>query len=826
MPRRDTVSKKKNVDRALYDAVKQGNVRLVKGYLTAGANPNAVVGKKGLTAMHRATKRKKNGELVAVLVEHGGEVPGESGSSQAQHSFKVGDRVSLVRNYREIGSAMYGPLESTFDVGVVHAIEKTDEDECIKVKFNNETYMYSPEALVLAEPEGLDPTGMMAKTVSTRKKASALQAELQQQLANIKPKKHQGMSRLAQASMKSLKGRGGKQDSDEGNSSSDKKESAPEPEPEPSPSPSPEKPTKSPSPVKNPTPVKEAPLREKTDGDRKREPKKSIYGQASPQDWEFDRGRVIQGDKLGEGMFGLVYSGTAKNLVPGESETKVAIKTLADESEEVEKDFFKEVEIMQAIDGPYKIVRLLGVCTKQKPYWMLMELMSRGDLKTVLRDHRPKKKKPSSFNMQQIVQMAIDIAEGMDYLAFKHIVHRDLAARNCLVDENFCCKIGDFGLTRNVYQDEYYRMTGSAPLPVRWMAPEALMDGVSTSKSDVWSYGIVLWELITFAKLPYGLLSNNEVCDMVTEEDYRMPMPKGCPEPLYDIMLDCWDEEPDARPEFSVIYEKMSNILPTFSKDPIEYAKKDPDRRSKIPAAASEGLPKIDDKNAYAQPQNAAEVEVDGSASEDEGANENDNDEQAGYVEPAASGGDSASGYGKMLKKPNRVTMLLDEDQRASQSRMEELLAHVMKFTDNPGSASGGAENVRMSKILTYEQTKKVGTPPADLEKEMAKWIGEVTKKKVGGDLHAELKTGELLCELMNKLVPGSIKKYHVGKKIAFRQMENIGWFLEVARVIGVAESDLFITNDLFENANMRQVLICLNAVKKITSSPTFKKAM
>eukprot|EP00039_Didymoeca_costata_P011223 m.156950 g.156950 ORF g.156950 m.156950 type:complete len:169 (-) comp15105_c0_seq16:770-1276(-) len=143
-----------------------------------------------------------------------------------------------------------------------------------------------------------------------------------------------------------------------------------------------------------------------------------------------------------------------------------------------------------------------------------------------------------------------DIAEGMAGLSKERIVHRDLACRNCLVNESYDVKIGDFGLTRQLYQKEYYRKGTAAALPIRWMAPESLEDGVFTSQSDVWAFGIVIWELLTFAKLPYSLLSNHEVAESVCEEEYRLECPRNAPEDFFNVTQFCWYTEPEDRSSF------------------------------------------------------------------------------------------------------------------------------------------------------------------------------------------------------------------------------------------------------------------------------------
>lgn len=159
-------------------------------------------------------------------------------------------------------------------------------------------------------------------------------------------------------------------------------------------------------------------------------------------------------------------------------------------------------------------MKLLGVVSRGLPTWVVMELMVNGDLKEYLRNNRPDTcenplVKPPT--LKRIVRMAIEIADGMAYLSAKKFVHRDLAARNCMVAEDLTVKIGDFGMTRDIYETDYYRKGTKGLLPVRWMAPESLKDGVFTSFSDVWSYGVVLWEMVTLALQPYQGLSNDQV---------------------------------------------------------------------------------------------------------------------------------------------------------------------------------------------------------------------------------------------------------------------------------------------------------------------------
>ncbi|XP_075217094.1 insulin-like receptor [Lycorma delicatula] len=271
-----------------------------------------------------------------------------------------------------------------------------------------------------------------------------------------------------------------------------------------------------------------------------------------PDEWEVPRNQIELIRELGQGSFGMVYEGIAHNIVPNESNKPCAIKTVTDNATDRERmEFLNEASVMKAFNT-YHVVRLLGVVSKGQPTLVVMELMANGDLKSYLRSHRPDVtddviKQPPS--LRRILQMAVEIADGMAYLSAKKFVHRDLAARNCMVAEDLTVKIGDFGMTRDIYETDYYRKGTKGLLPVRWMAPESLKDGVFSTSSDVWSFGVVLWEMATLASQPYQGLSNDQVLKYVKDGGV-MERPDDCPDKLYNLMRLCWQHKPTLRPNF------------------------------------------------------------------------------------------------------------------------------------------------------------------------------------------------------------------------------------------------------------------------------------
>ncbi|XP_035903371.1 insulin-like receptor isoform X5 [Anopheles stephensi] len=270
-------------------------------------------------------------------------------------------------------------------------------------------------------------------------------------------------------------------------------------------------------------------------------------------EWEVPREHIIQLEELGQGSFGMVYKGIMTKL-GNDTNVPCAIKTVTENATERERDsFLIEATIMKEFHT-HHVVRLYGVVSVGQPTLVIMELMANGDLKSYLRRHRPdyengEESSPQPPTLKQIYQMAIEIADGMAYLSAKKFVHRDLAARNCMVAEDLTVKIGDFGMTRDIYETDYYRKGTKGFLPVRWMAPESLKDGMFSSSSDVFSYGVVLWEMATLASQPYQGLTNDQVLRYVIDGGV-MERPENCPDKLYELMRICWQHRATARPSF------------------------------------------------------------------------------------------------------------------------------------------------------------------------------------------------------------------------------------------------------------------------------------
>uniref|UniRef100_A0A8C5B1N4 receptor protein-tyrosine kinase n=1 Tax=Gadus morhua TaxID=8049 RepID=A0A8C5B1N4_GADMO len=253
---------------------------------------------------------------------------------------------------------------------------------------------------------------------------------------------------------------------------------------------------------------------------------------------------------IGAGEFGEVCSGPLR--LPGKREFQVAIKTLkAGYSEQQRRDFLWEASIMGQFDHP-NIIHLEGVITKSESRRMVAQLMSFSS---------SLQKNDGQFTVIQLVGMLRGIASGMRYLSEMGYVHRDLAARNILVNSNLVCKVSDFGLSRVLEDDpEAEYTTRGGKIPIRWTAPEAIAYRKFTSASDVWSYGIVMWEVMSYGERPYWEMSNQDVIKAV-DESYRLPGPMDCPEALYLLMMDCWQRERSTRPKFDEIVGVLDKLI-------------------------------------------------------------------------------------------------------------------------------------------------------------------------------------------------------------------------------------------------------------------------
>ncbi|XP_051955369.1 fibroblast growth factor receptor 4-like isoform X2 [Xyrauchen texanus] len=293
-------------------------------------------------------------------------------------------------------------------------------------------------------------------------------------------------------------------------------------------------------------------------------------------DWEFPRENLTLGKPLGEGCFGQVVRAEAYGINKENQDqlTTVAVKMLKDDAAEKDlADLISEMELMKVMDKHKNIINLLGVCTQDGQLYVLVEYASKGSLREYLRARRPPgmdytfdvtKVPEEQLTFKDLVSCAYQVARGMEYLASKRCIHRDLAARNILVTEDNVMKIADFGLARGVHQIDYYKKTTNGRLPVKWMAPEALFDRVYTHQSDVWSFGVLMWEIFTLGGSPYPGIPVEELFKLL-KEGHRMDKPSNCTHELYMKMRECWHAVPTQRPTFKQLVEELDRVLVSIS---------------------------------------------------------------------------------------------------------------------------------------------------------------------------------------------------------------------------------------------------------------------
>ncbi|XP_051973463.1 fibroblast growth factor receptor 1-A-like [Xyrauchen texanus] len=292
--------------------------------------------------------------------------------------------------------------------------------------------------------------------------------------------------------------------------------------------------------------------------------------------WEVPRDRLVLGKPLGEGCFGLVVMGEAIGVDKDKPNrvTKVAVKMLkSDATEKDLSDLISEMEMMKMIGKHKNIINLVGACTQDGPLYVIVEYASKGNLREFLRARRPHGMEycynpdqvhVESMSIKDLVSCAYQVARGMEYLASRKCIHRDLAARNVLVTEDNVMKIADFGLARDVHHIDYYKKTTNGRLPVKWMAPEALFDRIYTHQSDVWSFGVLLWEIFTLGGSPYPGVPVEELFKLL-REGHRMDRPSICTQELYLMMKDCWNAVPTHRPTFKQLVEDLDRTLSMIS---------------------------------------------------------------------------------------------------------------------------------------------------------------------------------------------------------------------------------------------------------------------
>ncbi|XP_065843114.1 tyrosine-protein kinase Src42A-like [Oscarella lobularis] len=262
--------------------------------------------------------------------------------------------------------------------------------------------------------------------------------------------------------------------------------------------------------------------------------------------WEIPRDSLRLQKLLGQGQFGEVWEGIWNKTTP------VAVKTLKPGSM-APTAFLQEAAILKRLRHP-KLIQLYAVCTDMEPIYIVTELMRNGSLLEYLQSSRGRE-----LRLPQLIDMSAQVASGMAYLEAQNYIHRDLAARNILVGENLSCKVADFGLARVIQDDEYQAREG-AKFPIKWTAPEAALYNKFTTKSDVWSFGVLLSEFITYGRIPYPGMNNAEVLAQV-ERGYRMPQPANCPSELYEIMLECWKDDAQSRPTFDSLQWRLEDFF-------------------------------------------------------------------------------------------------------------------------------------------------------------------------------------------------------------------------------------------------------------------------
>ncbi|XP_071053792.1 focal adhesion kinase 1 isoform X3 [Onthophagus taurus] len=275
------------------------------------------------------------------------------------------------------------------------------------------------------------------------------------------------------------------------------------------------------------------------------------YSTPATKNYELIRTQIELGDILGEGQFGDVHKGVLKNK--DGTTVPVAVKTCKGDADPARTEkFLEEAYIMQKFDHQH-IIKLMGICSAS-PVWIVMELAKLGELRAYLQNNK------NQLDLSSLLLYAFQLSTALSYLESKKYVHRDIAARNVLVSSHNCVKLADFGLSRWMGEDQSYYKASKGKLPIKWMSPESINFRRFTTASDVWMFGVCMWEILMMGVKPFQGIKNNDVIGKI-ENGERLALPPCCPPRLYSLMSQCWSYEPSKRPTFKEIKEILNEIL-------------------------------------------------------------------------------------------------------------------------------------------------------------------------------------------------------------------------------------------------------------------------
>uniref|UniRef100_A0A8B9LTR8 Tyrosine-protein kinase n=1 Tax=Astyanax mexicanus TaxID=7994 RepID=A0A8B9LTR8_ASTMX len=278
----------------------------------------------------------------------------------------------------------------------------------------------------------------------------------------------------------------------------------------------------------------------------RKEPQPQDLSHTTVDEWELPKDDFTLEEQLGSGFFADVYRGKWKNRI------NVAIKILKNNASLNQREFHLEVQVLKRLRHRH-LISLFAICTSSTPYYIITELMEKGNLLDFLRSTEG-----GALDLVSVIDMAAQVADGMSYLEEQNSIHRDLAARNVLVGEGYICKVADFGLARFIKEPIY--ISEEKKIPYKWTAPEAITHNRFSNKSDVWSFGILLYEIVTYGGNPYPGFTSSEAVRQITQYNYRMSAPPKCPRFVYEIMMSCWSTNPEDRPDFKRLKSDLENV--------------------------------------------------------------------------------------------------------------------------------------------------------------------------------------------------------------------------------------------------------------------------